>query len=142
MNLTSSYWLNRMEQHIRTLLISYNVNTYTGGWYVFCLHLIVIIIVTYMLLWTNSLTLLLFGILVWASIIVQHIIFNGCWLVRLERRLWETQDWYGPWTPVFRVLNKAGVSNTKHNHNIVFVLFALGLTSVALARLFGMLTYR
>lgn len=127
--------LDKIEKLIREYTHNTSSETETAGWYVFCVHMLIVAIVTYLLLWSNSLTLLSLGIISWLCIVAQHMIFDGCWMVRLERRLWETKEWYGPWTPVFKTLHFLGMSNNKRTHNLIFVIFALSLTSFAFLRL-------
>ena len=42
--------------------------------------------------------------IIWVMIFIFHVYFNGCILTRLERKLWNTKDWYGPWCLPFKFI--------------------------------------
>jgi hypothetical protein len=45
-------------------------------------------------------------------IVALHFYFNGCILVRIERHLWQTSQWWGPWMFIFTPLEYLGLPMT------------------------------
>ena len=52
----------------------------------------------------------LIGTFAWIQLILAHLFFNGCIFIRLERHLWNTDQWYGPWILLLKIFvgNKKG----------------------------------
>jgi hypothetical protein len=108
-----------------------------AGLVVFLLHTLLVGTVYYLLLWSNNKTGFLIGFALWISFVLQHLYFDGCWVVRTERFIWKAKDWYGPWTYLFNVLHEIGMPSTKSYHNIFFILFTLVLGTITVDRLIG-----
>lgn len=106
-----------------------------AGWILFGFHCWIILTVYWLLFAQKNGTLQRIGLFLWISIMIQHLYFNGCWLVKCERRLWETRDWFGPWTIVFRSVNNAGLRLKSYTMNIVFYIYAIAVTYAAVRRM-------
>jgi len=118
----------------RVMLQTSNGNRSVAGWNVFVIHSILVVLVYYLLLWTNSKKGFLIGLIVWISFVLQHLYFDGCWGVKSERRIWRVKDWYGPWTTLFNFLHNQGMPATKSYHNVFFILFTIMLGVFAVER--------
>jgi len=118
----------------RVMLQASNGNRSVAGWNVFVIHSILVVLVYYLLLWTNSKKGFLIGLIVWISFVLQHLYFDGCWGVKSERRIWRVKDWYGPWTTLFNFLHNQGMPATKSYHNVFFILFTIMLGVFAVER--------
>jgi len=127
-----SRWLTSLAEEL--MLRVANNNRSIAGWNAFILHTFIVVIVYYLLLWTNSKLGFLIGLLLWLSFVLQHLYFDGCWGVKSERRIWQVKDWYGPWTALFNFLHKIGMPATKPYHNVFFILFTIMLSVLAIER--------
>jgi len=138
-------FINRVSIYL-TRLFGGNIK---AGWVLFGLHCWIILLIYWSLFIQTDKRLRIIGFIVWLSIMLQHIYFNGCWLVRCERKLWNSKEWMGPWTVVFETLQRIGVPLRKHypckdNTNakrkntissIIFALYALLITLFAIQQL-------
>ena len=74
-----------------------------------------------------------FNVVIWLIVVGCHFYFNGCLLVRLERKLWNSKTWFGPWMIPLTFLKQCGY--TIGNPNIMFYIVGSITTIVALIRL-------
>jgi hypothetical protein len=73
-----------------------------SGFYVYLFH-ILLCTSTFLYLFLGNIDILFyFSLLVWLFIFGLHFYFNGCILTKIERHLWNTKTWYGPWTLIFK----------------------------------------
>jgi len=120
-----------------------------AGWVLFGFHCWIILLIYWSLFIQKNRRIQIIGFIVWLSIMIQHVYFNGCWLVRCERKLWNSKEWMGPWTVVFKTLDSIGVplrkqypcnnnTNAKYKNtvsSIIFALYALLITLFAIRQL-------
>lgn len=68
-----------------------------NGFFVFLLHsALQIMVYTILLTFPISSIYFIVAIVLWILIMLSNISFRGCFLLKLERYLWNTQSWYGP----------------------------------------------
>ena len=68
-----------------------------NGFFVFLLHSVLQFLIYGFLLFAPIYSVYFIGaILLWSFIILTNFSFRGCFLLKLERYLWNTQSWYGP----------------------------------------------
>ena len=108
-------------------------NRAIAGTIVLLLHTIAVSAILWMVIWSNRRELKQLGLLLWFSVMVRHWYFGGCWLVRSERRIWRTKEWYGPWTSLFSSLGT--LANTKTSRSIIFASFAFTILVIGFSRL-------
>ena len=110
----------------RASLRQTNNNRPLAGALVLLIHTAVVTIILWLILWSSTRAQVYIGLCLWLTIMFQHWYFCGCWGVRSERKVWNTKEWYGPWTSLFRFLHsKLNVPNDKRVHEAVFVIFAI-----------------
>jgi len=63
--------------------------------------------------------------LVWVIICALHLVHNGCIFTRIERELWESKEWYGPWVLPFTILEKLGIEVTGRLANNIFIFWGI-----------------
>lgn len=63
--------------------------------------------------------------LVWIIICFMHLLHNGCIFTRIERELWDCDDWYGPWVLPFYLMSEMGVQITSGLANNIFVCWGI-----------------
>lgn len=118
----------------RVMLKVSNGERSAAGWNVFVIHTVLVMLVYYLMLWTNSKKGFLFGLVVWILIVLQHLYFGGCWGVKSERRIWRVKDWYGPWTVLFNFLHSMGMPATNSYHNVIFIISTIVLSVFVVER--------
>lgn len=62
---------------------------------------------------------------IWFMICIFHLYFNGCILTKLERDLWDTKEWYGPWFVPFALLEHIGITVTYALAQNIFIIFGI-----------------
>ena len=68
-----------------------------NGFIVFLFHLLFYIVTTYFLFFYPISPIFYFVIVIWGIILASNFYFRGCILTKLERQLWNTNTWYGPY---------------------------------------------
>ena len=63
--------------------------------------------------------------LTWVIICGLHVYHNGCIFTRIERELWQSKDWLGPWVLPFYCLERIGISVTSGLANNIFVCWGI-----------------
>lgn len=79
----------------KTLFIFTGSNQISGYIVVFFHYLFVMFL--YLLLISQNKYYYILGAISWLLLILAHLFFNGCIFIRLERYLWNTNRWFGPW---------------------------------------------
>ena len=64
---------------------------------------------------------------IWILICSLHFLHKGCIFTRLERELWECDDWYGPWMLPFVLLKKIGLPITSNIIDKIFLTWGFSL---------------
>ena len=95
---------NNLLNFLVHLLKNLSVNNSVNGLYVFILHWLILGIPLIKILFGKVDKWFIMSCFIWIIIFIFHIYFNGCILTRLERRLWNTKDWYGPWCLPFKLI--------------------------------------
>ena len=76
----------------------------------------------------------------WLFVFWLHFYFKGCILVKTERYLWDTRDWYGPWSMIIFPLQNVGVEITKSLTENIFLGYGLFLTLYVFMSLYSYYT--
>jgi len=53
------------------------------------------------------------SVLFWLFIMVLHFYFHGCIFTKIERNLWDSKKWYGPWTYLWHGFNGLGIETVE-----------------------------
>lgn len=62
----------------------------------------------------------------WISIFFMHFYFNGCIVIRIERKLLDNKKWIGLWGPLFSILeNYFKLKITNKTANNIFICFGI-----------------
>ena len=69
------------------------------------------------------------------EVLVFHFYFNGCIFTRLERDLWNTKDWYGPWILPFNILQELNVPITPALANNIYICVGIAITILIIMRI-------
>jgi len=90
--------MKRIIRGVEDNLKSYiSHNNQFNGFIVFIIHLLLQILVYFVLLtYPIYSTCFYLAFSLWAFIIISNFYFKGCILLKLERYLWNTKTWYGP----------------------------------------------
>tara|TARA_B100001057_G_C22773786_1_gene920745 strand:+ start:797 stop:1228 length:432 start_codon:yes stop_codon:yes gene_type:complete len=79
------------------LLKNLSTSNKINGLYVFIFHWLVLGVPLVKIIFGKVDIWFVISCFIWIIIFIFHIYFNGCILTRLERKLWDTKNWYGPW---------------------------------------------
>jgi len=104
---------------------------YIRGYIVCFIHIILVSIPFYFVITSNSLKIIIISQIALILILLQHFYFDGCWMIRLERRLWNTNKWYGLWTYLFNTIEYFGIVdelNRNMRDNIFFIVYSIILS--------------
>jgi len=72
-------------------------NNKLNGFFIFILHLLFQLVSIYILFFYPISNLFYFTLFLWIIILISNHIFRGCILTKLERYLWQNNDWFGPY---------------------------------------------
>ncbi|MAV57154.1 MAG: hypothetical protein CMI79_06510 [Candidatus Pelagibacter sp.] len=103
--------INGMSQYIEDLVGDKKY----GGWLVVAIHNIIVITILTQVFYCNSKIEVCMGAMIWLLLVGCHLLFNGCILVRLERNLFESKEWYNVWHLLFSFADLIGYSLTHKN---------------------------
>lgn len=65
---------------------------------------------------------------IWVTIFVLHVYFHGCILTKVEKHLWEADDWCGPWSLPFKLLEYNNIPVTSGLAENIFICWAIAIT--------------
>ena len=122
------YQINKQQNKTLLLFVEQKLkfisnNNKLNGFIVFILHLLFQLVSIYILFFypiSNYFTLFL-----WIIILISNHIFRGCILTKIERYLWQNNDWFGPYY-IFCNLNTWS-SNKIKNMYICQITFLITL---------------
>ena len=80
-------------------------------------------------------------LLVWLMIMLMHIYFSGCIVIRIERELLEDKTWKGVWTYVFDILEMFGYEITNEFSNNIFICVAIIICFIIFLKLIFFIIY-
>ena len=64
----------------------------------------------------------------WVMIFVLHVYFHGCILTKIEKQLWQADDWCGPWSLPFKLLEYNNITVTSGLAENIFICWAIAIT--------------
>ena len=127
---------NNLLNFLVHLLKNLSVNNSVNGLYVFILHWLILGIPLIKILFGKVDKWFIMSCFIWIIIFIFHIYFNGCILTRLERKLWNTKEWYGPWCLPFTFIEMYSDKKiTRSVANNIFYCWAIFLVFYVLIRL-------
>lgn len=89
---TIKHILKTAEQSLKI----FSDNNHLNGFFVFLVHLLIQLTSGCLLIFYPIGHLFYSIIVIWIGILLSNIYFRGCILTKLERHLWQTNNWYGP----------------------------------------------
>ena len=98
------------------------------------LHLTAVVAIVYMITVPQTLIPVAIGACLWLLILTAHLFFDGCLIVRVERRLLHDDKWYGFWTIPFGLMGNP----TKKQRTMAYVSAGAFATIVTALRLWGL----
>jgi len=72
-------------------------NNKLNGFILFIFHLLFQLVSIYILFFHPISNLFYFTLFIWIIILISNYIFRGCILTKLERYLWQNNEWFGPY---------------------------------------------
>ena len=89
--------INHILNHCREKMNIISTDNKINGFIVFLIHLLFQFISTYFLFFYPISNTFYFVLLAWIIILLSNLYFRGCILTKLERYLWNTKKWFGPY---------------------------------------------
>jgi hypothetical protein len=94
----SKHNIQSMYRSIEDILRRYvSYDNRINGFFIFILHSLLQLLVYGFLLFSPIYSWhFIIAFILWVFIMLTNFSFRGCFLLKLERYLWNTQSWYGP----------------------------------------------
>tara|TARA_B100002019_G_C21174237_1_gene550181 strand:+ start:339 stop:803 length:465 start_codon:yes stop_codon:yes gene_type:complete len=128
--------INGMSKSIEDLVGSKEY----GGWLVVLIHNVTVIVVLIQIFCRNSKIEVGLGTTVWLFMVFCHFVFNGCILVRLERNLFESKEWYNVWYLLFYFAELIGYPLSHSNFLIIQNTLGILVTVLVIWRAYTVFT--
>lgn len=127
-------FLNIVDNFTKTIFIENNL---IRG-YIFCIfHIFVVSVPFLTILCSNKIKYVLFSQFILLLILIQHFYFDGCWMIRLERKIWNTKDWYGLWTYLFNFIEYIGFKLNRNSRDIIFYIVYSFILTIGFYRIYS-----
>jgi hypothetical protein len=124
-----------ITNYVEDSLFKVTNNNALSGYIVFILHnMLTLATVAYILVGDINWIFYVSYILV-ITMFLGHMYFAGCIITRIERTLWKSNEWNGPWITIFRPLEMVGIEMTRGLANSIFNCSAIILSMVWFLRL-------
>ncbi len=85
--------LNYVENYLKI----FSTNNKFNGFIIFLFHLSFQIISIYFLFFSPISIIFYIIVFIWIIILISNYYFKGCILTKIERHLWNTDQWFGPY---------------------------------------------
>ena len=128
---------NKILDSLVSILKNVSYNDRLNGLYVFIFHWLVLGVPLIKILIGEIDGWFILSCFIWLIIFIFHVYFNGCILTRLERRLWNTKDWYGPWCLPFKLIEIYTEKKLDNSiTNTIFYYWAIFLISYVMIKIY------
>jgi len=115
---------NNIFRFFERMLLKITDSNSTSGYIVAIFHYSLVFI-AFMLILSKHIARFVLGSFLWSGIVLLHTFFNGCIFIRMERYLWKTKTWYGPWHIPLLLLDKIFNINPNNTPNLLQYLYAV-----------------
>lgn len=117
-------------------LFKYTKNNKVSGFLVYLFH-VILCTTTFFYMFLGEINFFFyFSLFVWIITFCMHFYFKGCILTKIERHLWNTKTWYGPWTFLFNSVeyyfNDKLSINLKNN---IFICWGIIISTLLLLKI-------
>lgn len=116
---------NDVIQFFERNLYKYTKNNALSGFIVYIVHVGICSIAAFYIFLGKVDKIFYICVALWLLIFALHFYFKGCILVKLERHLWKTKDWYGPWSVFFFPLKYFNVELSKNTTENIFICYGV-----------------
>ena len=120
---------------ISSLAITIAGSQLSAAYLVTFIHIICIIIVILLIFASNSPLYVYIGAALWVFIVAAHLFFNGCLAIRIERHLFQDNNWYGVWTPLFILIESFGYVLSQKIRQQIFSIAGVIISIFVLLRI-------
>ena len=111
-----------------------------GGWLVVTVHLMLIGLIFYQTMCCNSKIEVGMGTIIWLTLVASNVMFNGCMLVRIERKLFESKEWYNVWNILFVLTDFFGYPLSHKTYLPIKNVVGLIVTGIIIWRFYDVCT--
>lgn len=105
------------------------------GYLVCFIHILLVSIPFFIVMFSNKIKLMIISQIILVLILLQHFYFDGCWMIRLERKIWNTKEWYGLWTYLFKIIEDVGIKLNRHSRDYIFFIVYSVILSIGFYRI-------
>jgi len=116
-------------------LFNITKNNALSAYYLIIFHWIITGIPLMYIVFGNVDLFFYFSCLLWIFIFIVHFYFAGCICTRIERKLLNDKEWWGPWIFYFTPLELTGLKITTNLANNIFICWGICLFIIALLKI-------
>lgn len=124
-----------LTDNTRDLLFKITNNHVKSAYYLVISHWIITGIPLMYIIFGDVNLFFYLSCLMWISIFIIHFYFAGCICTRIERELWNTKDWWGPWIFFFTPLESTGVKITRNLADNIFICWGICLGMIGFLKI-------
>lgn len=112
-------------------------NNILNGFVVLFFHWIIVGYALIYIIFGDVNILFFICIVIWILIFVMHIYFHGCILTKIEKQLWQANDWCGPWSLPFKILEDNFGNFSKTTKQYIYYGWAMVLSNFVLLKMYN-----
>lgn len=98
------------------------------------LHALGAAVVAFLVFVSTRLHLVLIGVALWIVVAAAHVFFDGCLLIRVERKLLDDPAWLGFASLIFEPLQALGLDMTVARRKRIFDFLGIAITIAVVIR--------
>jgi len=105
-----------------------------GAALIIFLHFFGVLMIALML-FSHDDVLIIVGSFMWLLIITMHLVFDGCFLVKIERKLLENKEWVHIWCILFNIIAFFGKKINKSEKSKIYSFVGIVISLLILNKL-------
>jgi hypothetical protein len=121
--------------NISSLAVTIAGSQLSAAYLITFIHIIGIVIVTLLIFASNSPIYVYIGAALWVFIVAAHLFFDGCLAIRIERHLFQDNNWYGIWTPLFTFIESFDYMLSQKTRRKIFSIAGVIISILILLRI-------
>lgn len=126
---------NYLIEKTENILLNFNNNKALTAYYLIIFHWILTGIPLMYIVFGNVNLIYYLCCLLWIVIFILHFYFSGCICTRIERKLLNDKEWWGPWIFYFTSLEITGIKITSNLANNIFICWGICLSFIVLLKI-------
>ncbi len=128
---------NTLTNKVEKFLYKYTRNNTISGYILAMVHWLIMFLVYLYILLGDINTLFYLCCIFLLITYILHLYFSGCILIRIERKIWNTEKWWGIWTILFLFMQSIGIPITKLLTTNIYNLWTLYVVFIIIVKLYN-----